>query len=226
MNAKDIQEIIDYLPQLIIYIYPGAMTIYLYLFFAHRTIKEDKGMIVKSIAVSYIYITAMEYCLDLKKEIYKNIFLLFVSILVAYLFYRIVDSKVFTKILMKIYTAINDDPFGLLKSSEEKYTYLYVYPATDSELIFEGYLKEYETKKGEDSFIILSQYSIKTKKEDDWVKIKDYMDDDEEKMFIFLKDIKRAEKRNLSTVYKEKEDEKQKEKCKKCIEKMRLEKTN
>lgn len=220
MSPDDILEIIDNLPQFVVYIYPGAITIYLYLFFRTKKIEENKGMIIKSIVISYVYITIMNNFIKPKNELNKNIELIIISVVIAYLSYRFIESKVIAKILMeiKIYTAINDSPIELLRESKEDKTYLCIYIDDSPNLIIEGFLKEYETEKDKESFVILSQYAIKEWNRQEWNKVKDYFGEDEEKVLVFLKDIARIEKRDLINV----QEEIKKEECKRCIEKMHL----
>ena len=57
MTAAEIKDIIQIIPECITYIYPGYLTIFLFLFFRGRSIKEDNYVWLKAIAISYIYIS-------------------------------------------------------------------------------------------------------------------------------------------------------------------------
>lgn len=61
MSADDILKIIAALPEYIKYIYPGYLSIYLYLFFRGKTLKDNNYIIVKAIAISYIYVWLMQW---------------------------------------------------------------------------------------------------------------------------------------------------------------------
>lgn len=116
MNADDILRIVDALPEYVKYIYPGYLSIYVYLFFRGKTLRDNNYIFVKAIAISYIYIWLVNWIgeserlrrimnvvfLGAPRELKQNICLLIVSVGVAYIFYRITISHKICEILERL----------------------------------------------------------------------------------------------------------------------------
>lgn len=60
MSADEILKVIQEIPNYITYIYPGYLTIYAYLFFKGKTLKDSNYIFIKSIAISYVYLGIIE----------------------------------------------------------------------------------------------------------------------------------------------------------------------
>lgn len=199
MTANEIIEIVNAIPDLIQYVYPGAITVYLFKFFKGYSIENYKGFIICSIALSYIYEIIVKFFtnFDSNQQLKMNMFLIILSITCSYSAYRLLESEVVGEILMYlgISTSVKSEEFSLL-NSDEQYTYLRIY-LKNKPLVYEGYLKNYE-KEGK-PFVILSQYKECVIDEDNLyeekeMKDKNFYGQDREWILIYISDIDRIEK--------------------------------
>ena len=214
MNADDILRIVDALPEYVKYIYPGYLSIYVYLFFRGKTLRDNNYIFVKAIAISYIYIWLVNWIgeserlrrimnvvfLGAPRELKQNICLLIVSVGVAYIFYRISISHKICEILerLKIRTTFYDNEIEALADFDDG-AWLVVYLKDDS-VVYEGSLGDKELEPERRQYICLNGYykyvlDSKGKPEDPY--IEDHEKEPEETVMIFYDSIKRIEKRKI-----------------------------
>lgn len=213
MNSGEILQVIDVIPRYIQYIFPGYLTIYLYLFFRSLTLKEDKGLIIKSIAISYIYKTIMDELVGpllgsfaflkflLRYEyLFEILFLIFVSVLVSLSSYKVVDSRIFERLLVrfKIKTSINTNEIEQLeKESEESSIWVCVY-LKNSDIVYEGYIVNKELEPEKRMFLCLSnfrKYQIDEEGKPKKPYIEKHDEEAQEKVIIYYQEILIIEKR-------------------------------
>lgn len=213
MSADDILKIIAALPEYIKYIYPGYLSIYLYLFFRGKTLRDNNYIIVKAIAISYIYVWLMQWLaqavslrklvnfifFNAPKELKQNLCLLILSIFFSYIFYRIAISKRICHFLeyFKIRTTFYDNEIEALADFDDG-AWLVVYLKDDS-IVYEGSLGIKELESDKRQYICLNSYykyflSKKGKPKEPY--IEDHENEPEETVVIFYDDIKRIERRN------------------------------
>lgn len=209
MSADDILKILESIPEYIKYIYPGYLTMYIYFFLRGRTLKDSSYLLVKAAAISYIYITFLNsLCLlfikdnvkmpEMNKLIIENLCLILLSVMTAYLSYRVTTSEKIEKMLrvLKINTTFYDNEIEVL-ADFNKGAWLCVYLKDDS-VVYEGALGFKELEEGKRKYICLNQYYKYYLGEDGKPKepyIEDHENDESQIVMIFYDSIKRIEKR-------------------------------
>lgn len=213
MNADEILKIIQSLPEYIKYIFPGYLSMYTYLFLRGKTIKDNSYIIMKSIAISYIYLWVLEWiknieCLNnlediifesVPYELKQSICLVILGIVFPYVFYRIITLKKTQTFLskLKIQTTFYDNEIEMLAEFDEG-AWLCVY-LNDDEVVYEGSLGNKELDDDKRKYICLNSYYKYLLNEEGKPKepyIEDHEKEPEETVMIFYDSVKRIEKRN------------------------------
>lgn len=213
MKADELLKIIQSIPEYIKYIYPGYLTIYTYFFFRGRTIKDNNYILVKSIAISYIYLWIIEWLRNIKLlnsvvdifftnipfELKQNICLIVLAIIFSYMFYRAAISEKTPDLLskVKIQTTFYGNEIEML-AEFDKGAWLCIY-LKDDEVVYEGSLGKKQLDEGERKYICLDAYYKYFLDNDGKPKepyIEDHDKEYEETVMIFYDSIKRIEKRN------------------------------
>ena len=198
MSATDIIAIIDEIPNYIQYIYPGYLTIYIYLFCRGGKIHNNKVMIVQSIAISYVEIQIIEYFTEFdKNSIQATLGYLVLSFAIAYSCFWVTTNRTWIPKLLKgmnIYHTFYGNEMEML-SEFYKGAWLVVYLKED--VVYEGALHTTELEDGKQKHITLTNYS-KYKNEADYLNgdaACNYEEYDNEIALVFYENIKRIEKR-------------------------------
>ena len=213
MSADEILTIVDALPEYIKYIYPGYLSMYTYLFFRGKTLKDNNYAFIKAIAISYIYIwiiTWLKQWLWLKSvvnavflnapyELKQNACLIVLSISLSYVFYRIVISEKTGNVLsfFNINTTFYDNEIEMLANFNEG-AWLCVY-LKDDNVVYEGSLGTKALEEDRRQYICLNSYYKYVLGKNGKPKepyIDDHEDNQNETVLIFYDSIKRIEKRD------------------------------
>lgn len=213
MNADEILKIIQSLPEYIKYIFPGYLSMYTYLFLRGKTLKDNSYIIMKSIAISYIYLWILEWIKDIKwlnniddsifksvpYELKQSICLVILGIVFPYVFYRIITFEKIQTFLskLKIQTTFYDNEIEML-SDFDKGAWLCVY-LNDDEVVYEGSLGNKELDDDNRKYICLNSYYKYLLNKEGKPKepyIEDHEKEPEETVMIFYDSVKRIEKRN------------------------------
>lgn len=197
-NQEKTMNIIRNVSTYVIYIYPGIISLYLLYFFEAKNIKETNAFVIKSFAISYIYnILLQQWTFYENREVEYNSLLILISLLTPYFVYRMKYGKILLCICnwLKIRTCIDSRAFELLKGEDEKYTFLKIY-LKDSEVIYLGYMENYELEMTTENFVILTSYRKATQKKDGKLKflIRNNIQDANDKVYIKCSEIKCIEK--------------------------------
>ena len=199
MTSADIIEIINVLPEYILYFYPGYITIYSYYFLRGKTLCDNRETLIKSIMISYIYVTLTAF-IPIENMILANIGYILLAIAVAYICYMITSSDWIYSIfkILKIKTTYYENEVEALAGCQNG-AWLIVY-VKSSNIAIEGSLGFKELEEGKDRYITLDAYSKYSVNEDSTLSspICNYSDNYEEKCVIKYDDIKRIEKRATS----------------------------
>lgn len=212
MSADDILKIIQGIPEYIKYIYPGYLTVYTYYFLRGKTLKDSNYNLIKAIAISYLYIILIEglgsvswistvvnwIFSNASYEIKLNMGLLLISMIFAYVAYRLVISKSLNKLLgkLKINTTFYDNEMEVL-ADFDKGAWLCVY-LKDDEVVYEGSLGYKELEEDRRKYICLNAYYKYFLDENGKPKepyVEDHEKEQEQAVLIFYDSIKRIEKR-------------------------------
>lgn len=165
MSAKEILEVIDILPKLLIYLLPGVLVIKIIEYQLSIKRSESKFIFVYYIVVSYMIINAGELISKLKYgyfDIYTSEFTFgttILSVIIGYFIGLFLKSNLSLDILafFKIYRTNNASIFADIRDIELG-TWVKVY-LTDDKIVYSGALREYENSFEYDkTFIVLSSY--------------------------------------------------------------------
>lgn len=186
---------------------------YTYLFLRGKTIKDNSYIIMKSIAISYIYLWVLEWIKDIEclnniediifksvpYELKQSICLVILGIVFPYVFYRIITLKKTQTFLskLKIQTTFYDNEIEMLAEFNEG-AWLCVYLNND-EVVYEGSLGNKELDDDKRKYICLNSYYKYLLDEEGKPKdpyIEDHEKEPEETVMIFYDSVKRIEKRN------------------------------
>lgn len=197
MTPADIIEVIFALPEYILYIYPGYITIYVYYFLRGKTLCDSKQILVKSIMISYIYVTLTAF-IPIRNAVLANIGYILLSLFISYICYRATSSNRIYSIFkfFKINTTYYTNEVEALAGCNNG-AWLIVYTKS-SNIAFEGSLGFKEMEEGKERYITLDAYSKYSVNNDGTLShppICDYSDNYEEQCVIKYDDIKRIEKR-------------------------------
>lgn len=215
MSADDVIKIIDEIPKYICYIYPGYITMYLYYYFHSLTLEDTTGKLLKSIAISYFYVVIIKWMFELVNRIpfiniiddvngvLFNIFLIIFSIAVPCIVNLFEKSKKFDdeakkiKSVLKINTSFAKNEIEVIQKKYNDTIWIYVY-MKDSNLMYEGSLTEKELEDCRTKFFCLSKYrKYLLQKDGRKKKLKDYSDDEKEKVLIYFEQISHFEIANV-----------------------------
>jgi len=199
MSVSDIKDIIEEIPAIIKYIYPGYLTIYTYSFLRARTIKDTKAIIIKSIAISYIYVLLIQELLP-SNVILENVVLIIMPLFISYIAYRLVRSDLINKVFrwLCIESTFYDNEIEALQDLKHG-TWLCVY-MKDPRIVYEGSLLHKDLEEGKRNFITLCKYRKYSVGEDDrpvLPYIENHDDNEEEAVTLNYSEIQRIEKRAL-----------------------------
>lgn len=215
MSADDVIKIIDEIPKYICYIYPGYITMYLYYYFHSLTLEDSTGKLLKSIAISYFYIVVLKWLFDVinlipivhvtndVNGIIFNVALIFSSVVVPCVINIHEKSAKFEnkvkriKEFLKINTSFAKNEIEVIQKKYNDTIWIYVY-MKDSNIMYEGSLTEKELENCRTKFFCLSKYRKYLLQEDGRKKkLKDYSDDEKEKVLIYFGQISHFEIANV-----------------------------
>ncbi len=212
MKSEELLLLIETIPQFICYIYPGYITLYLYYYFHSLTLEESKAKLLKSIAVSYMYIITLKAILDKINtspciQIDTNVnsilfnFLLFViSVLIPYLLYIIENRRGWVEKIKKglgIKTSFAKNEIEVLQKKYNDTIWIYVY-MRGSNIMYEGSLTEKELEFNKTRFFCLSKYrKYLIDKNGKRKKLENFSHDEKEKVVIYFDMISHFEVANV-----------------------------
>lgn len=192
-NVDNIKKLIDYLPNLIIYIVPGYITIRIINLIIQRKQLRDKVDFFNYIVCSYIIKSTTEFIFKIYvNQINYIFFMIIASVIIGILIGVFIKSDLFNKCLkcLKINLTIHSNVFDDI--DDKKYGVIMRLHLQDGENIYEGLLRKYENANNfDDIHIMLSEY-IKYKNQDDNTTkvIDDFSDDPTAWIILRAKDIK------------------------------------
>lgn len=198
-NMEQLIAVIDALPEYLKYVYPGYISIYLYMFFKAKTVSETKGILLKSVVISYLYVTAIDQ-LSIDSQLYENFWLILISVIFAYIAYLFTKSDYTRAVLdaMNVQTAFYENEMDALLDDDSG-AWLCVY-IKDENLVYEGWL-HYDEMEASRKYISLTNYRKYMLDEDGFPQkqyIEEHDNDHEEEVLIFWDEIKRIEKRKTT----------------------------
>lgn len=198
MDTNEVSRFLEEIISCIRYVYPGYLTMYIFCFLRGTTLRETKAVLVKAIAISYIF-TVILSLIPLKTEIAENAVLIAMAVIfpyIAYLFGRFRWVKCVLK-GMKVNTTLWSNEMESL-IGDDNCGWLVVY-LKDDDVVYEGSLGNRELEEGRRQFITLEAY-YKYRLDKKGYPKEPYIEDNEgkyeEKVVIFYDSIKRIEKRD------------------------------
>lgn len=164
-------DILQILNNYISYIYPGLISIFVYKYLEGKKIEENSIIIIKSIAISYLYMVFLQKIIQLNlnipelPKIFPHVILLTASIVLPIVFYKIVNAKWFEKVQkwLKISTRRTSNPIEIaLSKGEPPWVCVYM---DELGIMYEGYIRNYVKDVDRMTYLMLSQYKISKFKE-------------------------------------------------------------
>lgn len=215
MITVDIKQIIDHIPQCICYIYPGYITMYLYCYIHSLTLVDAKGTLLKSVAISYFYVLFLKwvfgainkipyvYFVNDIQGVLFNVFLALISVVIPCLlnFFQ-KNEKIESKLkdikgFLGINTSFAKNEIDVLQKKYHDTIWIYVY-MKNSNIMYEGSLTESELEDCKTKFFCLSKYRKHLLMADGKKKkLKDYSNDEKEKVLIYFDQIAYFEVANV-----------------------------
>lgn len=197
MTAEEIIKILDSLATYIVYLYPGYLSIYVYNFLKADTVKDSKGIIIKSIAISFFYKIWIDKLL-ITTDVQYHFIMVMVAVVIPYLCYMIQKSEVISDLFdfLQIDTRFENNEIEILDNGEIS-AWIRVYLKQDK-VVYEGFLGAKELEPGKRQFITLKKYRKYTLNEEG-VPNEPYIeenDSDEDKVLLFYQDVYKIEKVN------------------------------
>lgn len=161
-----ITDILQILNNYITYIYPGLISIFVYKYLEGKKVEENSIIVIKSIAISYLYMVflqkVIQFNLNIPKltKIVPHVILLIASVILPIILYKIVNAKWFEKIQkwLKISTRRSSNPTEIALS-KEKSPWVCVY-MDELGIMYEGYIRNYVKDVDRMTYLMLSQYKI------------------------------------------------------------------
>lgn len=196
MNFEQINQLIEALPTLIMYLVPGYLILWINAFVLSIKLENDRYVLLKSVVLSYVILTLGNYILSFKGlSIFGSnllkIVTLGVAITVGYSLSKFILSECFCRILK--FLGINKSFFGNFWNDIvdlENGLWVIAYIPTD-QVIYKGQLRKFEEKNNsESSFLVLSNYTTLTYSSE---VLADYQEQNEKRVIINTKDISRLE---------------------------------
>lgn len=140
------------------YVYPGYITIYIYLFIRGISSKDTNAILLKSIVISYIYNTVIYYFANKRDIKWIDFILLSVSVLVAFVVEHIIKSD-YLRVILDIYGISTKTALNELDSVIGEDADGYCIIELKNGIIFEGFLQAYEADiEVKNRFISLCAY--------------------------------------------------------------------
>lgn len=169
VNAEQIQQLINVLPNIFIYIVPGFIFIQIYNYVLNLKGKEIKNYILEYIMTSFIINSISQTLLSTINYFWKTTYALthnivqvvicLLSLISAYIIARIMKSEKWTEIMMKV--KINRNNSSNIISDLIDYEYgawVRVY-LNNEKIIYDGALIKFDYRESyNDSFIVLEKY--------------------------------------------------------------------
>lgn len=200
MTAEEIIKILDSLAVYIVYLYPGYLSIYVYNFLKANTVKDSKGIIIKSIAISFLYKIWIDK-LPITTDVYYHFVMVILAVVVPYLCYMVQKSEGILDLFeyLDIDTRFENNEIEILDNGEIS-AWIRVYLKEDN-VVYEGFLGEKELEPGKRQFITLKKYRKYILDADGRPK-KPYIEEsytDEDMVLLFYQDVYKIEKVNISS---------------------------
>lgn len=199
VDSQIIKNFLDALNEYFVYLYPGFITLVIYYFSLGKNLKENKYILIKSVIISYLYISFSKVVIEknfLKNSKVQNMVLLVLAIGVPLIWNALMKTKLFTLFLRKIgiRTDIYDSIMDSLRFKEKDGVWVRVF-LDDKGVMYEGSLRLYEKDTKKKQQIVLSGYryfriDAQTKEE---IIIENHENDSEYWVKVLEKDITRME---------------------------------
>ena len=163
---KIITDTLQILNNYITYIYPGLLSIFIYKYLEGKKFEENNITVIKSIAISYLYMVFFQNVVQLNlnipklTKIFPHVVLLTISVVLPFILYKILNTKYFEKIRewLKISTRSSSNPIEIALS-KEKSPWVCVYMDKIG-IMYEGYIRNYVKDEDRMSYLMISQYKI------------------------------------------------------------------
>lgn len=196
---NSIQDILQSLELYFIYIYPGFITIFVYLFTKAQRLKEKKYVIIISVIISYVYVVIYRWIRNYDKlsqfTVKDHVIILAISILVPIIWHRISLSKCLECFFreIKINTTIETNVWDYIHSRDREGKGIVLKVFLDDNIMYEGSLRYHESDVSKKQTICLSGYRRYEKKDGRYITCRDYNNDNSRWVMLAMSDVTRVE---------------------------------
>lgn len=165
MCVDELKDIMLMLQNYFVYIYPGIISLAVFKFVRGCAVEENKNLLIKGIAISYLYVLTLQQFLQVDLNDAASIplsfhaWLLLISVAVPYIWWKILSSNCFKCFLKKrgIDTNIEENPLDIIRQHESS-VWLNVY--LEDGVMYSGYLRNYVSELNRARYMMLSQYRV------------------------------------------------------------------
>lgn len=198
MNPDNINEMVNAIPLIMIYIVPGYIILRISYFQLSRKTHHDQYALAKSLLVSFVFVSMMEMLWKivfpgtqpLTSHVFKNVVIL-ASVAAGILCSRLITSSFFERMLIRlgIYRTLRTDIWGGVVDFEYG-LWLMVYIPADR-VVYAGKMRKYVENENSSSFVVfLSNYTLYDYNAE---VLKDYVQFNDKWVALQSKDIGRLE---------------------------------
>lgn len=157
MDITNFQQLINELPNILMYICPGYITLWIHNSIIARNLKQSNYLIVEAVVISYLYILVANKICSLFVPLNKEVVTFIISIICGLSLRKIIVSKIFVKLTdsLGIESTSHNDIIDRIR--DENGTWLRVY-LDDQLVMYEGYLRYDRMDLEDERVIALSGY--------------------------------------------------------------------
>lgn len=163
---NNIIDILNVINNYIVYIYPGLISLIVYSFIQGKPFEENKNTIIKSVAISFLYIILLQELIVFKpgdisgRDIKAHLILILSAVIFPYVLVKITGLKITKSFIRKIgiKSNVKNNPLDIALEYE-KSVYISAY-LDDYNVMYAGWLRNHTSDINEAKYIMLSHYVV------------------------------------------------------------------
>lgn len=196
---KAIQDVLQSLELYFIYIYPGFITVFVYLFTKAQKLKKKKYVIFISVIISYIYVVVYRWIRNYDElsqfTVEDHVIIICISVLVPIIWHYVSMSKCLEFFLKKINinTTIETNVWDYIRNRDKKGEGIVLKVFLDDNVMYEGSLRYHESDVNKKQKICLSGYRRYEKEAGKYSVKQDYNNDNSRWVMLKVSDVVRIE---------------------------------
>ncbi|MFW6030184.1 MAG: hypothetical protein ACOCRO_08020 [Halanaerobiales bacterium] len=159
MSIEQIKNIIELIPTILLYIAPGYITLWLLGLLYSRDLENDKNLILKSLILSYIYITIVRWLtVDPIVFFQGKVVVFIIAIITAYITYHLSNQNCLMDVIGLKRTLHTDLFHDLVNINDGPWLIVYL---NSDKIIYKGRLVYFRKidEKEKQFYVVLSNYT-------------------------------------------------------------------